>query len=384
MIIKTKEFKEAANKILLAANLDTNAANLELVISNSNLFLNVTNKEYFVSVKFTLDPEENSKTVETFRAVVDASLFLSLVSGFTTDTFNLDIKDNTVVLGSGKSKYKLAMIYENENLMTLPVIAIQNKTVEMSISNDILTSILNINSKELLKSKYLDVSELNKLYYIDETGCFTFTNGSCLNSFTLEKPVKLLLNDRIVRLFNLFKDDVQFSLGQDPLPNGNVQTKIVLETPDTYLAAIITCDDTLITKVQQPCEATKRYLNEAYDHSLVLSTTALSSAINRLMTFTKNSKSGTEKVNMAYLPTAIKISNGELTLEDKFENYETVAIENESHSAGDYEMYVNLYDIKLVLDSCKADHITLNCGNHRSVIISRGTVTNLIPEVRKI
>jgi hypothetical protein len=149
MIIKTKEFKEAANKILLAANLDTNAANLELVISNSNLFLNVTNKEYFVSVKFTLDPEENSKTVETFRAVVDASLFLSLVSGFTTDNFNLDIKDNTVVLGSGKSKYKLAMIYENENLMTLPVIAIQNKTVEMSISNDILTSILNINSKEL-------------------------------------------------------------------------------------------------------------------------------------------------------------------------------------------------------------------------------------------
>ena len=31
MIIRTKDFKEAANKILLAANLDTNAANLELV-----------------------------------------------------------------------------------------------------------------------------------------------------------------------------------------------------------------------------------------------------------------------------------------------------------------------------------------------------------------
>jgi DNA polymerase III sliding clamp (beta) subunit (PCNA family) len=378
MIIKTKEFLEAANKILLAAGLDQNAANLELVAKESSLYLNVTNKEFFVSVRFPLETEE------TFRVVVDASLFLSLVTGFTTETFALDIKETTVVLSSGKSKYKLAMIYENDQLMTLPFISIQNKTVEMNIANDILMSILNVNSKELLKTKYLDVSELNKLYYIDETGCFTFTNGSCLNSFTLEKPVKLLLNDRIVRLFNLFKDDVQFSLGQDPLPNGNVQTKIVLETPDTYLAAIITCDDTLITKVQQPCEATKRYLNEAYDHSLVLSTTALSSAINRLMTFTKNSKSGTEKVNMAYLPTAIKISNGELTLEDKFENYETVAIENESHSAGDYEMYVNLYDIKLVLDSCKADHITLNCGNHRSVIISRGTVTNLIPEVRKI
>ena len=378
MIIKTKDFKDAANKILLAADLDTSAANLELVARNSSLYLNVTNKEYYVAVKFPLE------TDETFRAVVDASLFLSLVSGFTTDTFSLDIKDNTVVLGSGKSKYKVAMIYENENLMTLPVIAIQNKTVEMTVSNDILMSILNVNSKELLKTKYLDVSELNKLYYIDETGCFTFTNGSCLNSFTLEKPVKLLLNDRIVRLFKLFKDDVKFSLGMDPIANGGIQTKMVMETPDTYLAAVITCDDTLIAKVQQPCEATKRYLTENYDHKLVLSTADLSAAINRLMSFTKNSKATSEKVNMAYLPTAMNIENGELVIQDKFENYETVSIANESFSTGDYEMYVNLYDIKLVLDSCKTDHITLNCGNHRSIVVTRGTVANLIPEVRKI
>ena len=378
MIIKTKDFKEAANKILLAAGLDTNAANLELVARNSSLYLNVTNKEYYVAVKFPLETEE------TFRAVVDASLFLSLVSGFTTDTFSLNIKDNTVVLGAGKSKYKVAMIYENENLLSLPIIAIQNKTVEMNIPNDVLMSILKVNSKELLKTKYLDVSELNKLYYIDETGCFTFTNGSCLNSFSLEKPVKLLLNDRIVRLFDLFKDDVQFSLGQDVIANGSIQTKMVMETPDTYLAAIITCDDTLIAKVQQPCEATKRYVAENYDHKLVISKTDLSAAINRLMAFTKNSKATSEKVNMAYLPTAIKIENGELVIKDKFENYETVTIENESYTTGEYEMYVNLYDIKLVLDSCATDHITLNCGNHRSIVVTRGPVANLIPEVRKL
>ena len=377
MIIKTKDFKEAANKILLAADPGANAASLELVAKNASLYLNVTNKEYYVSVKFPLETEE------TFRAVVDANQFLSLISGFTTDTFSLDTKENTVVLGTGKSKYKVAMIYENENLMTLPVIAIQNKTVEMTISNDILMSILNVNSKELLKAKYLNVSELNKLYYIDEAGCFTFTNGSCLNAFSLEKPVKLLLNDRIVRLFKLFKDDVQFSLGMDALANGNIQTKIALETPDTYLAAVITCDDTLIARVQQPCETTKRYLSESYDHKLVLSTADLSAAINRLMSFTKNSKATSEKVNMAYLPTAINIENGELVIKDKFDNYEAVTIANESYSTGDYEMYVNLYDIKLVLDSCQTDHITLNCGNHRSIIITRGTVANLIPEVRK-
>ena len=169
----------------------------------------------------------------------------------------------------------------------------------------------------------------------------------------------------------------------DPIANGNIQTKIVMQTADTYLAAIITCDDTLITRVQQPCEATKRYLSESYDHKLVLSTADLSAAISRLMSFTKNSKATSEKVNMAYLPTAMSIENGELVIKDKFDNYETVTIANESYSTGDYEMYVNLYDIKLVLDSCQTDHITLNCGNHRSIIITRGPVANLIPEVRK-
>ena len=79
MIIKTKDFQDAANKILLAAGLDQNAANLEVVAKESNLYLNVTNKEFFVSVKFPLE------TDEIFRAVVDAKQFLDLISGFTTN-----------------------------------------------------------------------------------------------------------------------------------------------------------------------------------------------------------------------------------------------------------------------------------------------------------
>ena len=63
MIIKTKDFKEAANKILLAANLDTNAANLELAVRNSSLYLNVTNKEYYVAVKF---PPSNWLSMDFF------------------------------------------------------------------------------------------------------------------------------------------------------------------------------------------------------------------------------------------------------------------------------------------------------------------------------
>jgi DNA polymerase III sliding clamp (beta) subunit (PCNA family) len=377
MVINTKEFQEVANKILLAADLDKNAANLELVARDTFLYLNVTNREYYVSCKFPLSEPAD------FHAVVDASLFLSLISGITTDTFTLALNGNHIKVGAGKSNYKLAMIYENETLMSLPVISIQNKTVEMDIEKDILHSILNVNSKELQKVKNAVVkNELQKLYYIDETGCFTFTTGACLNAFTLEKPVKLLLNERIVKLFKLFKENVHFALGQDPAGNGMIATKMVMQTEDTYLAALITCDTLLIDKVKGPCDVMKRYITTAYDYRLVLSVNEFFSAISRLQSFTKNNKSVTEKLNAAYLPVKVTVTDAGLTIQDKFENTEFVTIENGSYTSGTYTFGVNLVDLRLVMESCKNEHITFNCGDGRSIIISRGNISNLVPEIK--
>ena len=372
--IKTNDFQEVANKILLAADLDEkNAANLEIKAKGADLYLNVTNKEYYVSCKFALAEEID------FAATVDASLFLDLIAHITADTFNLDIEDNTVVVTSGKSKYKIAMIYDNDKLMTLPPITIQNKTIEMPISHDILDSILTVNSKEIAKVKKMEVNELQRMYYIDETGCFTFTTGACVNAFTLEKPVKLLLNERIVKLFKLFKEDVWFSLGQDPLPNGTTRTKVTFETPTVYLAAIITSDDTLISKIQGPCAATKRFIDTTYPHHLVLSAKEVSAAISRLMLFTKNS---VDSANMAFIPADCILTNDEVVIRDKFDNIETVNVENGSYVDDTYTMKVNLADIKLITDSCKGEHVTMNCGNHQSVVFVRGNISNLIPEIK--
>lgn len=373
MIIKTKDFQDVAKKILLATSLDKNACNLELITNGSDLYLNVTNKEYFVAIKFALD------TPEEFHATVDANLFLSLISALTTETFTLSIKKNSIEIKSGKSSYTLTMIYDNESLLVLTPITIQNKTVEMNISKDILDSIVNVNSRELEKIKGVaNVNELFELYYIDDTGCFTFNTGACLNAFKLEKPVKLLLNERIVKLFKLFNEDVHFSLGQDT-ENNISKTKIILETSTVYLAAIITCDDRLISKIQAPCEATKKYINDKYDYHVVISSTLLKEAINRLTLFTKNTN---DKQNMRFITMNIKITPNEFIISDNFGNIESLPIENGSFVENEYEMIINIIDLKLVVESCKNEHITINCGNKRSIIVNRGNISNLIPECR--
>lgn len=376
MILKTKTFQEAANKILVAVGLDRSAANLELAAKDTALYLRVTNREYYVAVKFELD----APTV--FRAVVDANLFLNLISGINTEEFELTIKDTYVAVKAGKSSYKVAMIYENDQLMRLPVIKLDADqiTVSMPISSDILMSILNVNGKEVQKAKKLDVNELQRYYYVDETGCFTFTTGACVNSFSLEKPIKLLLTDKVVKLFKLFNSDVWLSYGHLVNADNSLQPIVVFQTEDVYVATRLLNDETCIHKIKAPCDAMKNLIKETYDHNLVLSASDLSAAIGRLLMFHKNSSA---KADLSFVPATVTFNNTDFTISDiSGDNVEVITIENGSSTPGEYTMGVNLIDLKSVLDSCKNEHITMNCGNKKSIIINRGTISNVIAETR--
>lgn len=376
MILKTKTFQEAANKILVAVGLDRSAANLELAAKDTALYLRVTNREYYVAVKFDLEEPSD------FRAVVDANLFLNLISGLNSEEFELIIKDTHVAVKAGKSNYKLPMIYENDQLMTLPIIKLDKDqvTVAMSIEHDILLSILNVNGKEIQKAKKLDVNELQRYYYIDETGCFTFTTGACVNSFSLEKPIKLLLTDKVVKLFKLFGTDVWMSYGHQVNADNSLQPIVTFQTENVYVASRLLNDETCIQKIKAPCDAMKNLIKETYDHNLVLSASDLSAAISRLLMFHKNSSA---KVDLSFVPASIEFTETELTISDLTgDNKEIITIENGSATPGNYSMGVNLIDLKAVLDSCKNEHITMNCGNHKSIIVNRGSISNVIAETR--
>ena len=376
MILKTKTFQEAANKILVAVNLDRSAANLELAAKDSSLYLRVTNREYYTAIRFDLEEPSD------FRAVVDANLFLNLISGLNSEEFELIIKDTHVAVKAGKSNYKLPMIYENDQLMVLPVIKLDKEqvTVDMSIEQDILLSILNVNGKEIQKAKKLDVNELQRYYYIDETGCFTFTTGACVNSFSLEKPIKLLLTDKVVKLFKLFGTDVWMSYGHQVNADNSLQPIVTFQTESVYVASRLLNDETCIQKIKAPCDAMKNLIKEAYDHNLVLSASELSAAISRLLMFHKNSSA---KVDLSFVPATVEFTETDLAISDiSGDNKEVITIENGSMTPGNYTMGVNLIDLKAVLDSCKNEHITMNCGNHKSIIINRGTISNVIAETK--
>ena len=86
-------------------------------------------------------------------------------------------------------------------------------------------SLYNYNTKQLNIGSV--AKPVQKMFYIDNEGCITFTSGACVNNFTLEKPIRVLLNSRLVNLFKLFKDElVQFNLGYDPLSETIIQTNI--------------------------------------------------------------------------------------------------------------------------------------------------------------
>ena len=372
MIIKTSEFKKICTTVLSATDnseISTLTETLELKAEGNVLALNVTNKEYYVSVTFPLEREE------LFHAAVNANLFLKLIAAVTSETIELTI-DDTCLKVKANGNYKIPLIFENEQLMVLPTIDLTNPTLQMNISSDILESIVNFNSKQLTVGTA--AKPVQKMFYVDEQGCLTFTSGACINNFTLEQPMRILFNQRLVNLFKLFKGTlVNFTLSYEQVSETIIQTKVCFETPSIKLSAITGCDDSLLAQV--PVDAIRRRANTVYPYSIVLNVTELSEAINRILIFSAGYGS---KENLKPY-SSFEFKPGYVSIYDaKRENHENITYQNGTTVENDYNMTLDLFELKKVLDSCSDQYVTLNFGNSQAAVLVRNAIRNVIPEVR--
>lgn len=366
MILRIEDLKEVCSKILFAvdsSDLSVLTESLELKTENKLLYLSTTNREYYVRVKLPID------SVSEFHATVNANVFLKLISQTTSETVELTIDNNTLIV-KGNGVYKLPLIYDNDKLLSLPEISINNSTCEFDIDVDVLNSILNYNSKELARANI--THPVQKLYYVDENGCITFTTGACVNTFNLEKPVKFLLSQKVVKLFKLFKSGkVKFTLGHDSISSEIVQTKVNFVNDNVELTAILPGDDALISSV--PVTAIRNRASATYPYSVNINRDSLLQAINRMSIFL-SSKSFA-------LPTlTLKFCDEYVTLKCNETNEENIYYETKL-SGCDYTNTVDLYDIKSILDACNESYIVVNFGDNQSMVISRGNISNVIPEI---
>lgn len=362
MIIRTEDIKKMCTSIIKAIdNTSSVLINdlLEITTKDRYLFVNVTNKEYFVTKKFFIDDDI------VFHVVIRAEEFLKLVPQFTTETISLSVNDNLLCV-EGDGKYHFPIIFDDDKMIELPKIEINNIIDEFDIETNNLHTILLFNSKELYKYKI--ISPISKYYYFDQSGVITCASGACVNNFNIESKTKFILTDKIVRLFKLFNTPrTHVKFGHDDI-NGIIYTKIQFEDETTILTAIINNDDLLIS--QMPVQAIRSRLNDIYSYSIDLNKETLFKALNRLSLFNKNEDA---KLTLHF-------NKNSMIIENDNHHKEIIDYVSPVENLEKYQADVYLLDIKTALDCGKELYTTLQFGNHEAFIISHGSIKNIIPE----
>lgn len=365
MVINLNELKDVCSKILYAVDTSESSTltdSLELISEKGILSLSVTNKEYFVRVNLNVTTQEN------FHAAVNANLFLKLISSLTAENVELLVEDKLLRV-KADGTYKLPLIFDGENVLTLPEITIQNVTQQFSIKCEVLRNILNNNLKELAKG-YVK-HPVQKLVYIDEKGALTFTTGACVVEFSLPSPIKLLINPKVVKLFKLFKDEqVEFSYGVDERGDGILQPKAIFKDAQVIVSSFLPADSSLINSV--PASVIRGRALGQYDYCVNLNTALVLNAIKRLTLFAaKNTRASLY----------FHFKDNFVVVEDKQGNSETIKYDsNEQLVQCDYVIKLVAEDLRIVLESCASTHAQWRFGGHQAFVISRTGIHNVLPE----
>lgn len=367
MILQLEKFQESCKSILGAVDTDSALKNvafgydtLELEANGKVLHLNVTNGEYYVSVSLPLEEEA------MLRAVIDAKLFLSLISKITTKEVELTTTENALVV-KANGVYQFPIKYDVDSMIVLPKIDINNATSDFVMSGSTLISILNNNSREI------DVnanSQAQKLYYLDQEGCITFTPSSaCVNSFSVPTTIKVLLTPKVAKLFKLFKDgDVRVVLGYEEV-NGVAQARISFDQDNVSITAILPNDKSLVNSI--PVGAIRARANKTFNFNVSFDKKDVTDAIDRLLLF-----GATNDLNRG--AGIFEFSDTCVTVYDSKKNNNEVIAYASGNCSENYTATLDLESIRRILSTNDSSVFNIKFGDDQAVVITFGSIKNVI------
>lgn len=370
MIIRTEILQESCAKILNAVDSNVLSAvteTLEIKTENKHLSMSVTNREYFVKILFGDNIEDE------IHATVNANLFLKLISKVTSETIEIYTDEKSLYVKCN-GDYKLPLIYDGDKLVELPVINIENVSETFDVDSTVLHSIVNYNSKELGKG---GISKpIQRLYYVDNEGAITFTTGACVNKFSIDMTSKLLLNDKLVKLFKLFKDTkVKVTVGHNKLSEDTVVTAVRFEAPNITIDAVLSCDDSMV--VSFPVSGIRGRADTVYPNTISINKELLMQAVERLNLFNHAGMRSDLSVSIVKL----EFTSTNLVVADRNGiNREEIPYTTPLEEEVDYSALIDSSDLTKTLASATNQIVTIGFGNEQAFVISEGLVKWVIPE----
>lgn len=370
MITRTEILQESCAKILNAVDSNVLSAvteTLEIKTENKQLSMSVTNREYFVKILF------GDNIGDEIHATVNANLFLKLISKVTSETIELYTDEKSLYVKCN-GDYKLPLIYEGDKLVELPVLNIENVSETFDVDSTILHSIVNYNSKELGKGSIS--KPIQRLYYVDNEGAITFTTGACVNKFSIDMTSKLLLNDKLVKLFKLFKDTkVKVTVGHNKLSEDTVVTAVRFEAPNITIDAVLSCDDSMV--VSFPVSGIRGRADTVYPNTISINKELLMQAVERLNLFNHAGMRSDLSVSIVKL----EFTSTNLVVADRNGiNREEIPYTTPLEEEVDYSALIDSSDLTKTLASATNQIVTIGFGNEQAFVISEGLVKWVIPE----
>ena len=370
MIIRTEILQESCAKILNAVDSNVLSAvteTLEIKTENKQLSMSVTNREYFVKILFGDNIEDE------IHATVNANLFLKLISKVTSETIEIYTDEKSLYVKCN-GDYKLPLIYDGDKLVELPVINIENVSETFDVDSSILHSIVNYNSKELGKGSIS--KPIQRLYYVDNEGAITFTTGACVNKFSIDMTSKLLLNDKLVKLFKLFKDTkVKVTVGHNKLSEDTVVTAVRFEAPNITIDAVLNCDDSMV--VSFPVSGIRGRADTIYPNTISINKELLMQAVDRLNLFNHAGMRADLSISIVKL----EFTSTNLVVADRNGiNREEIPYTTPLEEEVDYSALIDSSDLTKTLASATNQIVRISFGNEQAFVISEGLVEWVIPE----